>query len=164
MSEVLTKVCSKCKKELELSFFYKHKNCKYGVTSWCKSCQLECNKKWRKNNPEKHKESNLKWRKNNPEKYKESHLKWYKNNPEKCRLINLKWNKNNPIKRKELNRKFEKKAREILSDKIVKSDLCHMGIPRENITPELIEQKRELLKMHRLIKKAKSIIKDKLNK
>ena len=34
----LTKVCTKCGKELPLSEFYKHPNCKNGVMNKCKDC------------------------------------------------------------------------------------------------------------------------------
>lgn len=67
------KYCIKCgpivKKERirELCKEYYKKNKKGWTEKYCA--------KWRKENPEKHKQSKVKWRKNNPEKYKQSNAK-----------------------------------------------------------------------------------------
>ena len=42
--DIKTKTCFKCKKELDVKLFYKHKKCKYGVAGTCKLCVLEYNK------------------------------------------------------------------------------------------------------------------------
>lgn len=74
------KICSVCKQEKELTEFYKQCDGKFGVTSRCKLCLLEANKKhykpemaaiytacWKSksNNKEKSLAANRKWQKNN---------------------------------------------------------------------------------------------------
>lgn len=76
----VTKCCSVCKENKTLDNFYKQTKGKYGVTSRCKPCLLEANKKhvnpkmqavytenWRNkdNNRKKSLETNRLWRKNN---------------------------------------------------------------------------------------------------
>jgi len=41
MTEELTKKCTKCRRELPLSEFTKHKITKDGLDHWCKSCHSE---------------------------------------------------------------------------------------------------------------------------
>lgn len=64
-----TKICTKCKKKKFLSKFYKNKNKKDGLASWCKDCMcvysklpknLKKRKKWWSRRPEKITEYNLK--------------------------------------------------------------------------------------------------------
>jgi hypothetical protein len=43
---MITKICSHCKKELEIKEFPKNKNEKNGYYHYCKSCKREINKKW----------------------------------------------------------------------------------------------------------------------
>lgn len=50
---MLTKTCTKCKKEFDLENFYKSKDCKYGRISTCKPCYREHNKLWRQNGAQK---------------------------------------------------------------------------------------------------------------
>jgi len=44
MTEELTKKCTKCRRELPLSEFTKHKSRSDGLQCWCKSCRSELNK------------------------------------------------------------------------------------------------------------------------
>jgi hypothetical protein len=44
MTDELTKVCTKCGRELPLSEFTKHKSRSDGLQAWCKSCRSERNK------------------------------------------------------------------------------------------------------------------------
>jgi len=48
-----------------------------------KERQLELNKIWRKNNPDKVKEYGKKWREENKERYKQTRKRWRKLNPDK---------------------------------------------------------------------------------
>ena len=52
----------------------------------CKLCARLSNGKWRKNNPEKERESSRQWKKNNLEKVREGCRKWKKNNVSKLQL------------------------------------------------------------------------------
>ena len=90
------KVCSKCKKEKELSLFSKQKKGKNGLHSYCKSCEKEYRennkeklneyfKEYYENNKEKHKEYCKEYRENNKEKHKEYRKEYYENNKEKIK-------------------------------------------------------------------------------
>lgn len=52
------KTCTKCKTEKSFDDFWKSKGYKGGYRAECKSCESERLKKWRKENPEKHR---LQW-------------------------------------------------------------------------------------------------------
>ena len=73
-------ICSVCKKEKDLDFFYKQKDGKFGVTSRCKDCLLKSNAKYF--NKEKAKEYTENWRNKD-------------NNRELSRIQNRLWRKNN---------------------------------------------------------------------
>ena len=49
----ITKICTKCKKELSLIYFRKHSTGKYGRNSVCKSCESERVVQWQRDNPDK---------------------------------------------------------------------------------------------------------------
>ena len=74
------KTCSVCKQEKTLESFYKQKDGKFGVTSRCKVCLLEANKKH--HNPELSREYTAKWRsiEVNREKALAASRKWRKDN------------------------------------------------------------------------------------
>lgn len=67
-----TKTCSKCGKELPISEFYKNKNKKDGLSSYCK----ECNKQYYNDNSEYFKQ----YRKQYIIDNSEYHKQWYRNN------------------------------------------------------------------------------------
>jgi len=48
-----TKKCSKCQEVKPLSEFSKQPRASYGVSAWCKLCERNNSREWRKNNPEK---------------------------------------------------------------------------------------------------------------
>ena len=93
------KRCSKCKEVKAFDEFSRESRNKNGLYSWCKECirvaAIPRQRKYRKNNPEKARESNKQWRKNNPEKAREYNRKWKDNNREKVRAMNTKWAQNN---------------------------------------------------------------------
>ena len=74
------KTCSVCKKEKSLTDFYKQKDGKFGVTSRCKCCLLESNKKYI--TKEKSAEYARNWRAkdNNAKLSREYTRLWRKNN------------------------------------------------------------------------------------
>ena len=81
------KTCTKCKKEKELTKFYKDKGKKDGLKSWCKECHLEDS---RKREP-KYNETRKKYRIENQEEYVEKKKKYYKENKEKILELNRQW-------------------------------------------------------------------------
>lgn len=100
------------------------KSRKNGISSWCKSCNALCNKKYQHAHIEKCKLSKLVWQKNNPEKHALHNKKWSINNPEKKRLINCQWEKNNPDKVKIKRAKANLKTRKSLKGKLNNSITC----------------------------------------
>lgn len=68
------KICSKCKKEKNISEFRKRKDSKDGFRSSCKSCDDKRTKAWIEKNPERKKANCREWarkhRAKNPEFYK----------------------------------------------------------------------------------------------
>ena len=56
---MMTKICTKCKKDKPLSDFHKMRD---GLRSQCKSCRNEYLKQWGKDNPEKKREQKYKHR------------------------------------------------------------------------------------------------------
>ena len=61
----MKKVCNCCGIEKPLIDFYKHKNCKFGVTPKCKLCLKEKRKQNYQKTKEKYHERNRIWRENN---------------------------------------------------------------------------------------------------
>lgn len=89
--EELTKVCTKCGKELTLDNFHKEKAGKYGVTSKCKSCRNAYNVDYRKVNVDKIKS----YRKSIRNKALLYFKQRYENNKEVIREKQRQYNKNN---------------------------------------------------------------------
>lgn len=96
-----TKICIKCKVELDINLFGKLKRNKDGLDSYCKSCNNEKSKKSYENNSEKKLISCKKYREENSEKISEYHKKYYQENSEEILERNKKWAKENPEKEKE---------------------------------------------------------------
>lgn len=69
---VVPKVCSKCRKELPLSSFYKIRHWRNGAQTYrkhCKSCEKERVAKWQKNNRDKCNKVQARWLSRNLEKH-----------------------------------------------------------------------------------------------
>jgi len=79
------KRCSKCRVIKNKNEFYKNKSREDGCSDWCKKCNSEDNKRYRKNNVIKIIEINKKWVNTNPEKIKEIIKRFKENNPEKIK-------------------------------------------------------------------------------
>lgn len=139
------KTCTKCKIEKQEKEFSKHCNNKDGLQHQCKTCNhnyaiahskhiVEKIYIWKKNNPDKVKNSNAiyrqkhpgkdtarmaEWRRNNPEKDKEKRRAWQKANPDKMKQATLNWQKKHPESLKANNSK--RRARK------VGNGGCHTG-------------------------------------
>ena len=118
------KKCSKCGEIKNFDEFYKGKDKKDGFRNDCKKCFKIKGEEYRKNYPEKVKDSQKRYVKNNPEKRKNNYKNWYKNNLEyvkekdkEYRKIHKKeydekhriWILNNPDKIREYDKRYRKK-------------------------------------------------------
>lgn len=126
-----TKICNKCQEVKTLSEFGK-KNGK--IRNICKKCICLSSKEWNENNKEK---------------VKQYQKEWYENNKEKAKQNNNEWRENN----KEKSNQYYKKARNDFKPYYIIDKLKQQGFNKEQITPELIEEKTNIIKVKRIIKK-----------
>jgi hypothetical protein len=73
--KVLTKICSKCKKEISTEEFNNNRSTTDGKHPYCKTCRKSDDKKHYEKNRQASRDRNKKWVKKNPEKHKESQLR-----------------------------------------------------------------------------------------
>lgn len=127
---MITKVCTKCGEEKELSEFYKSSQIKSGYRPQCKKCTSKTQKLWRKNNPERISKTQKLWRRINREKcgeisrkskqkrkiekpgeleeYMHKYNKQYrKNNKERCLKYNREWRRTNPEKNSKIKKRWK---------------------------------------------------------
>jgi len=91
---IATKGCAKCGAEKELSAFSKDNYRFDGLDYWCKACKNESSVRWKKTNPEAHKNSDLKSR---AKRNAKSRGRRAQDNPDGVRAFNLgKWRSENP--------------------------------------------------------------------
>ena len=81
------KVCKKCLIEKKIEEFYSDKRHKCGVVGICKDCYNLNQKKWKRNNPDKVRNSVMNWHYNNPDRVKTNRINWVKNNPDKAKEV-----------------------------------------------------------------------------
>jgi len=114
-----TKVCKSCGVESQLSEFRQDKNGYYRRK--CKKCDLELRRLWKKNNPDKERQTRKSWIEKNPDYYKDYNKNWSNKNPdyfkELCKTqgeIERKknWRLDNP----EYNKKYREENKEILKE------------------------------------------------
>jgi len=99
-----TKVCTKCKKELDVSCFHKRTALKSGLASQCKTCTSIYNKQHRIDNIEYYKEKDKQRIKNNPNAHKARCKQWRINNPDRVKQYRIDTSKH----RKEYNKVWKK--------------------------------------------------------
>lgn len=121
---MLSKKCTKCFKEQTLDLFYKRKNAKDGLGSWCKNCNKEYRqqnistiKKQRQlnylSNKNYHIEKAKRYYNNNKEKVLKRCKEWYYNNKEFDIQRKREWYLKNPEKGRLNARKGSRKRRAI---------------------------------------------------
>lgn len=149
--EIKTKVCTKCGEEKPATeeYFYRKKDGRDGICSWCKTCMKAKASKWGKENARLVGEIQKRWRKKNSEKEKERNRIWYKQNCDKLRESQRRRYEDNI----EVNRKIRREYIDSLHDCYVKSRIkSKYGIPTSEIGQGFIEDKREQLQNYRQLK------------
>ena len=148
-----TKICSKCKEGKPLSEFYTNKNYSTGYATYCKKCSRIAAKEWREKNKERAKEISQNWNKANKEKALEQNKKrvrkWRSNNREKANAAVREYKKKNPEKTKAEARR----GRVNCCHSYIKTALKNQGFIDSQITPDVIEEKRNIIKTTRIIRK-----------
>ena len=150
------KTCSKCGAVKELGEFHTRKTASDGRMSQCKECRREYyaaapdkvkarSAKWRKDNPERYAELCKARSKRNSENEKIRHAVRYSQKSDEFKARSAKWRKDNPERYKERQR--------LVSENMTPCYIAQrVGVSVKDITPELIELKREQLLMHRATK------------
>jgi hypothetical protein len=133
------KTCSKCGDVKKSYDFYNNKQAKDGKTIHCKLCMDKYKNEWQKNNPKKCSEMASKWNKNNP-------------NLRKTYLSKFRSRSDYDEKNRISSSKSSKLATEELKDNYVKSTLLKLGFNKKDISNELIETQRIIIKTKRLCK------------
>jgi len=152
--------------------FYRNKSNPDGLDTYCKECRKIIGKKWALDHPgrviELARKKDLKWRTSHPEEAKNKrHKKYLKHkernqeyarfkyslNKEKYKEYTKEWVKANPERTKNNHRK----ATEELRDQYIASLFRKH---KSDLTPELIEAKREQLLLTRAIRALKQEIKN----
>lgn len=106
-----TKICGRCRKEIEICFFGKDKRSKTGYRSICNDCRKIESKEYRLRNPEKRKETLKNFYENNKEKELLRFKKYRDENPEKRKETCKKYVLNNKDKHNEYSRNWKKRER-----------------------------------------------------
>jgi len=110
-------------------------------------------KAWYAANPERARENNTAWCAANLEKKRESNTAWRAANPEKHRACSLVWSREHP---EDVIRQTSK-AREDLAPSYV-AFVLQMSV--KDVTPELLELKREQLRLTRIARELKKELKN----
>ncbi len=99
------KKCKICQQVKDLKQFYKHKQTKDGVNTYCKTCQSKINAEYRKNNKERIRKTTEEWRANNRERMLNKMKEYGAKNRQKLRDYAKTYAKNNKAKRSHWNAK-----------------------------------------------------------
>lgn len=127
----MEKTCKVCGRILPLSEFSKQSIAKDGHTNACKACVSVKSLKYRSSIEFKIKQK----------EYNQTHK-------ERNALLRKRWKENHPEKFKE----YDKKIVKLLKKSYVVDLLLQMGFSREDITLELIEIKRALVRTKRILR------------
>jgi 5-methylcytosine-specific restriction endonuclease McrA len=141
---MLTKVCSCCHQEKNLSEFYSSKVNRDGYDGKCKSCKIAYQSSWRSNNRSKHREYSSNYYKEHKTHVQEYFKKWRLDNYEYKYEYDTSWRKNNPEKVQSQRRAYFAKRRALiakewreLKDKYSHTCLkCGRSEPSIKLTPD----------------------------
>lgn len=173
MSEDQGKTCTKCGVWKGFGEFNRRATSADGLQYKCRDCQAEYRAAWYATNRESeiakvrawqachrdlvtayakasygrrrgaHQAANREWKRNNPERHKELQRNWAARNPD-CR------------------RRAAAKAAATLSDGYIRSVIAAhgSGLKKSEIPTELVEFKREQLRLHRLLRDFEKVLND----
>jgi len=133
MDKPVSKKCSKCGEVKALTGEFWNKQCtaKNGFRTPCKACRLEIDKESRRNNPSREVARRVRFRKNNPKSVYVSQKKWRKNNPGY------------------VTKKSERRVNG-LPNNYIKQLILGGNITKDQITPEMIKERRNRILAKRL--------------
>ena len=143
-----TKICSKCGEEKPLGEFYKNNSSKDGLYAYCKECSRKEHLNFIRNNPDKHKKYKKKFKEENLDWQEKYNKKYYQTHKKRHKEMAVLWVKKNPEKVKEIYLKRVSNCTTYYIKRLLKLN----GFKKEQITPELIELKRMIIKTKRKIK------------
>lgn len=146
------KICSKCKIEKGLDFFYKRKDTIDGYRTDCKECKDLISKNYKIEKIEKISEYQKNYRNKNKEIYSEYNRKYYLENRDEINDSNNKWRENNKERVKSTNDRYQEGNKEkILEHKREYYNLNKDKIKeyRVSIKDYLIDYNREYSKKNR---------------
>lgn len=147
-----TKICTKCKDVKDLDMFPYCKTTKDRKRNECKDCECQRNKIRYLQNKEAFNKNHRIWVENNKVKSDQIKRKWRVNNSEKVKIIEKNWRKNNPEKVKNYNTIQRRKERDNCSNYYISKLLVEQGFCKKDITAELMEVKKLIIKTKRLCK------------
>jgi hypothetical protein len=148
-----TKKCSTCGEVKPINEFYKQKSHKDGCQSSCKNCRSQWAKLYYQKKSEEIKNRVSIWADKNKGKVKiykkESYLRNYEKNRHKYR------ERNKLYYQKKYDKLLKERQKRIidLADRYIKDSLIRSGWDKTKLNPEIIEEKRNIIKVKRVIKK-----------
>lgn len=143
------KTCKKCLQPKALACFYSCKGNNDGLHGACKACMGATNKQWRVEN----KDAVRKYKRENHERILQRDREWVAKNIEKVREVARAWCAANPEK---INQ-YHSARRDTLGRSYVIRIIAgrNSGLKANQIPRELIEVKREHLRLVRLLRELK---------
>ena len=137
----MKKTCTKCGELKDLEEFVKDKKCKDGHTHCCEECKANQKKIYRSKNKEKITKQRRLYRSKNKKKLSEQMKLFRSKNKKKLSGRNKVWHSENRIN---------------LGDSYVKRKILRQyNIASQDMTPEMIEAKRQVILTHRRMKEAR---------
>ena len=143
------KRCTKCSDEKEISNFRKYPKGKFGVMSVCKICQSTIEKNNRLSGNSTNIERNKRFRENNPDKIKKWLKEYSNNNKEKRKEYDKKYRQENKeLKNKQSRDYYERNPHLQAWRTLLKSSLKRLGQTKEGHTIDLLGYSALELKNH----------------
>ena len=161
------KKCNKCGEALPLHMFGKDKNAKDNLQVWCKTCSKKYSKAYYRENKEEMKKYKKAYYEENKEEVKKYNKTYYENNQEEINKKSKAYYEENKEEMKKYNKTYYENNQEErgeyqrtrvlkLPDSYIRRLLNKQGIDESLITPEIMELKRAVVKVTRIIKQKES--------